>query len=269
MKTMSKISSTLSRIAMGGMVTSFVITTPFMPANAELRRYQFTSGDESIRIKTEAFDALADIGITLLAVENLVTPAPGFDYGWILLPPPTSPGERGTTFEFLYDEDTNIFIPLPTSETGGTFEYNGSIFLGIDQTKFNLPSVLQLGEISATVTDELDSLVFDTVTTNLPIWDIFLELPDALTADLENRTLSFDPIDLTFTTEFSEYLVAAALTQETADQVANLVPGLSIAVLRGDRTISQIPEPSSTLALMILGGGGVVSHLRKKTRNTR
>ena len=247
-------------------VTTAVIATVAisLPAQAEFRPYRFVSGQESIRFDDEALNSLEAIGLNLSMVDNLVSPATGFEFGWPVVPPAATPGERGTTFEFLYDEDTDTFVP-----TSGTIEFNGSFFFDLDPTKFSLASPLQLGELSVFFLkgDENSPFPFeffatDTVTTNLPI--VSVNTFEAPTIDLDNRTWVLEPIELVFTQEFSNFLIDAAITPEAAEQVANLIPGLKVGETRGDRGFIPIsvPEPGSLLAILLTTGTALVA--RKK-----
>jgi hypothetical protein len=85
----------------------------------------------------------------------------------------------------------------------------------------------------------------------------------APTVDVEAGTWFLEPIELIFTQEFSDFLVDAALTQETADQVVSLIPGLKFGEARGDRGFvpletTSVPEPSSLLGLFMAAGIAVM-----------
>ena len=245
-------------------VTTAAIATVVisLPAQADFRSYRFVSGKESIRLDDEALNSLEDIGLELLMIDNLVPPATGFDFGWPVVPPATTPGDRGTTFEFLYDEDLDIFLP-----TSGTIEFNGSFSFALDPTRFSLPSPLELGDLSVFFIEgdpnspfPFEFFATDTVTTNLPIMSV--NTFEAPTVDLENRTWFLEPIELIFTQEFSDFLADAAITQEAADQVASLIPGLKIGEARGDRGFVPVPEPSTLLAILMVTGTALMG--RKK-----
>jgi hypothetical protein len=255
-KTTASVSSLLS------VITAAIATvTISLPAKAaDFRPYRFVSGQESIRLDADALNSLEAIGLTLSSVDNLVSPATGFDFGWPVVPPATTPGDRGTSFEFLYDEDTDTFVPI-----SGTIEFNGSFFFDLDPTKFSLASPLELGELSVFFNEKFEFFATDTVTTNLPIMSV--NTFEAPTIDLENRTWFLEPLELVFTPEFSDFLINAAITQESANQVASLIPGLKVGEARGDRgfiplNTASVPEPSSLLAIFMVTGTALVA--RKK-----
>lgn len=229
-----------------------------LPAKAqEFRPYRFVSGQESIRLDPDALNSLEDIGLTLSRTDNLVPPATGFDFAWPVVPPAANPGDRGTTFEFLFDEETDTFVP-----TSGTIEFNGAFSLEVDPTKFNLESPLKLGELSVFFDENFEFFATDTVTTDLPILSV--NTFEAPTIDLENGTWALEPIELIFTPEFSDFLVNVATTQEVADRVASLIPGLKLGEARGDRGFApseaaSVPEPSSLLAIFMVMGTALVA----------
>jgi len=222
-------------------------------ANAEFRPYQIVSGKESFRLNADALNSLEAIGLTLTSVENLGLPESGYDFAWPVLPPPTTPGERGTTSQFVYDEITDTFFSIPNS---GTVEFDGSFFFEVDPTRFNLASPLELGELSV-VFDDVEFAAIDTVTTNISIITVNT---DALpTVDLDNQMWFIEPVKLLLTQEFSDFLVDASITQETADQVAALIPNLQIGEGRVDRGFipletNSVPEPSSLIGIFVMAG---------------
>lgn len=238
-------------------ITAAIATiTISLPAKAaDFKPYRFVSGKESIRLDADALNSLKDIGLNISAVDNLVPPATGFDYGWPVVPPATNAGDRGTNFEFLYDEET--FVP-----TSGTIEFNGSFSFDVDPTKYSLSSPLQLGELSVFFDENFEFFATDTITTDIPILSV--NTFEAPTIDLEEQTWFLEPIELVFTPEFSDFLSNAARTQETADQVASLIPGLKIGEARGDRGFvliktASVPEPSSILAILMVMGTALVA----------
>jgi len=190
--------------------------------------------------------SLEAIGLTLSNIDELVPPATGYDFAWPVVPPSTILGNRGTTFEFLFDQ-------------GGVFSF------AVDPTRYSLISPLELGELSVFFTDDFSFFAIDTVTTNVPILSV--NTFSAPTVDVEAGTWFLEPIELIFTQEFSDFLVQAALTQETADQVASVIPGLKFGEARGDRGFvplktTSVPEPSSLLGLLMAVGTACI--LRKK-----
>jgi hypothetical protein len=232
-----------------------------LPAKAEFMPYRFVSGKESIRLDLDTINSLEAIGLTLSGIDELVPPATGYDFAWPVVHPPTASGDRGTTFEFLFDEETDTFLP-----TSGTIEFNGSFFFEVDPTRYSLTSPLQLGELSVFFTDLFSFFAIDTITTNVPIMSV--NTFGAPTVDVEAGTWFLEPIELIFTQEFSDFLVDAALTQETADQVASLIPGLKIGEARGDRgfvplEVNSVPEPSSLVGILLVAGTACITKKRR------
>lgn len=220
-----------------------------LPAKADFQPYRFVSGQESIRLNSDTLEILEDIGLTLSIVENLVPPSEGFDFGWPVVPPASTSGDRGTNFEFLYDEDTDTFVPI-----SGTIEFSGSFFFDLDPTKYNLASPLEIGELSVFFDENFEFFATDTVTTNLPVMSV--NTFEAPTIDLVNQTWFLEPIELIFTQEFSDFLVDVAITPEAANDVANIVPGLKVGEARGDRGFlaletAPVPEPTNLLAILM------------------
>lgn len=256
---LKKINATISSLL--SVITAATVTMSSLPVTAaDFKPYRFVSGKESIRLDADALNSLQAIGLTLSVVDNLVPPAKGFDFGWPVLPPASNPGDRGTSFEFLYDEETDTFVPI-----SGTIEFNGSLFFDFDPTKFSVASPLQLGELSVFFNENYEFFAIDTVTTNLPIMTV--NTFEAPTIDLKNRTWFLEPIELVFTTEFSNFLINAAITPESANEVASLIPGLKIGEARGDRGFipldtASVPEPSILLAMFVVTGTVLVA--RKK-----
>ncbi|MCA2813439.1 MAG: PEP-CTERM sorting domain-containing protein [Microcystis sp. M090S1] len=236
------------------------LTVSSSPAKAEFLPYRFVSGKESIRLDATTLISLEAIGLTLSNIDELVPPATGYEFAWPVVPPSTILGNRGTTFEFLFDQETDTFLP-----TSGTIEFSGVFSFAVDPTRYSLISPLELGELSVFFTDYFSFFAIDTVTTNVPILSV--NTFSAPTVDVEAGTWFLEPIELIFTQEFSDFLVHAALTQETADQVASVIPGLKFGEARGDRGFvplktTSVPEPSSLLGLLMAVGTACI--LRKK-----
>ena len=220
-----------------------------LPAKADFLPYRFVSGQESIRLAPDTLKTLEDIGLNLSVVENLVPPAEGFDFGWPVVPPANTSGDRGTNFEFLYDEDTDTFVPI-----SGTIEFSGSFFFDLDPTRYSLALPLEIGELSVFFDENFEFFATDTVTTNLPVMSV--NTFEAPTIDLVNQTWFLEPIELIFTQEFSDFLVDVAITPEAANDVANILPGLKVGEARGDRGFvaletAPVPEPTNLLAILI------------------
>jgi hypothetical protein len=218
------------------------------PVKAQFKPYQVVSGKESIELDSDAIATLESIGLSIESIDNTANPAPGYDFAWSLLPPPTKEGDRGTTFQFLYDEQTDAFAPL-----SGTTELTGSFLFDVDQTKLNLGSQLQLGDLSVSFDPNLGFVATDTATTNLPIFTVnTFSVPSV---NLSQQTWFLEPIDIVFTQEFSDFLVAAGASQSIA--------GLKIGEARGDRNfvpvnVPKTPEPVSVLAILLATGAGLL-----------
>lgn len=218
------------------------------PVKAQFKPYQVVSGKESIKLDPSAIATLESIGLSVESVDNTANPAPGYDFAWSLLPSPSTPSDRGTTFTFLYDEQTDVFAPL-----SGTTELLGSFVFNVDQNKLNLDSQLQLGDLSVSFDPNLGFLATDTATTNLPIFTV--NTFSAPSVNLSDRTWFLEPIDIVFTQEFSDFLVAAGASQSIA--------GLKLGEARGDRNFVRIdvpktPEPASILAILLATGAGLI-----------
>ena len=125
--------------------------------------------------------SLEAIGLTLSNIDELVPPATGYDFAWPVVPPSTILGNRGTTFEFLFDQETDTFLP-----TSGTIEFSGVFSFAVDPTRYSLISPLELGELSVFFTDDFSFFAIDTVTTNVPILSV--NTFSAPTVDVEAGT---------------------------------------------------------------------------------
>lgn len=216
-----------------GLTTTVLVSAP-LPVKAEARVYEFVSGKESIRFDAEGLDVLESLGLSLASVENTAVPAPGYTYGFDLLPASSAPN-GDSTFTFSYDDVTGEFIPL-----GGTVDLIGSVFFDVDTTKLNLPPQLEVGDFSAEPSVDLN--VRDTANTGLPIFTLIPTAPVDVDLDSQTVTLNFDMLA---SQEFSDFLVTAGASTQIA--------GLKLGEIQGDRNIAgvaEVPEPSSVLAVL-------------------
>ncbi|MCC5666491.1 PEP-CTERM sorting domain-containing protein [Nostoc sp. CHAB 5784] len=224
-----------------GLTTTVLVSAP-LAAHAESKVYKFVSGYESIRLNTSTLEELESLGLSLTSVENTAVPAPGYTYGLKYVPSPL-----GNDFNFSYDELTNEFESI-----SGTVDLTGSIFFDVDTTKLNLPPQLELGDLFAE--PALDFNVTDTVTTGLPIFTLVGSAPTNV--DLQNQTVRLN-FDAFITQEFSDFLVAAGATKQIA--------GLKLAEIQGDRTITQVPEPGTALAILMAASAALGVRRRRSS----
>jgi len=234
-----------------GLTTTVLVSAP-LPVKAEARVYEFVSGKESIRLDTEGLEALESLGLSLASVENTAEPAPGYPYAFDVLPASSGPNVRGSTFTFSYDDTTGEFIPL-----GGTVELIGSVFFDVDTTKLDLPPQLEVGDFSAPVEPNAPFVVIDTVTTDLPIFNLVPTAPTNV--DLENQTVKLN-FDMFATQEFSDFLVAAGASTPIA--------GVKLGDIQGDRVIAEVaevPEPGSVLAILMTASAALAVGKRRRS----
>ncbi|NEP53582.1 MAG: PEP-CTERM sorting domain-containing protein [Moorea sp. SIO3C2] len=224
-----------------GLTATIVLWAP-LPAQAEFILYQETGGKESIRFDGDGRAVLESIGLSLDlgSIENTASPAPGFSFAFGLLPPSSDPSVRGSTFSFLYDDETDVYIPL-----SGTEELFGSVFFDVDTTKLSLEPQLEIGDFSIAFDANFDFFVTDTANTGLRLFD--LDSSGSPSVDLTTQTSNLEDIELRISQEFSDFLVAAGASRPVA--------GLKIFEARGDRTFAEpssteVPEPGSALALL-------------------
>ncbi|MCL6754110.1 PEP-CTERM sorting domain-containing protein [Nostoc sp. CCCryo 231-06] len=222
------------------LTTTVAISAP-LSAQAQAKVYKIVDGYESIRFDTEALEELQSLGLSLASVQNTAVPAPGYTYGLGYVPSPV-----GNDYSFSYDEITQEFTSL-----SGTVDFTGSIFFNVDTDKLNLPPQLELGNLSAE--PAVDFNVKDTVTTGLPIFALVPTAP--VNVDLNNQTVKLNFAALA-TQEFSDFLVTAGASKPIA--------GLKLGDVQGDRTITPVPEPSTTLALLIAASSALA--IRKRHR---
>ena len=125
-------------------LTSVIAFNSVLPVKAEPVIYIETGGKESLSFDPDGLAVLESIGLSLASVENTDTPAQGYDYAFNILPPSSDPNIRGTDWVFSYDQETGNYEVI-----SGTTEFTGSIFFNVDQNKLSLPSVLEIGNFSA------------------------------------------------------------------------------------------------------------------------
>ncbi|QFS50129.1 PEP-CTERM sorting domain-containing protein [Nostoc sphaeroides] len=225
-----------------GLTTTAAIFAP-LSAHAEAKIYKVVSGYESIRFDTEALEELKSLGLSLASVQNTAVPAPGYTFGIRNVPSPV-----GNDYTFSYDEITQEFITL-----SGTVDFTGSIFFNVDTDKLNLPAQLELGNLS--VEPAVDFNVKDTVTTGLPIF--FLVPTAPINVDLNNQAVKLK-FEAFITQEFSDFFVNAGASKP--------ITGLKLADVQGDRTITQVPESSTTLALLIAASSALAMRKRHRAK---
>ena len=225
---------------------SIIASSLTLPAWAAPVIYRETGGKESINLDPEGLSILEDVGLTFVSGENTALPAPGFTYGWALLPPNSSPNVRGTDFSFSYDADTDVYIPV-----AGTEEFSGTLLFEVDSTKLNLGSQLVLGNLSASFNDRFEFSAVDTATTNLRLFDV--KSSGAPVIDVESQSWFLEDIEILATQEFSDFLNAAGAELS--------ITGTRIATVRGDRvfvpendTAKSVPEMTSLIGLFGFSG---------------
>ncbi|GAB1543994.1 hypothetical protein NUACC21_66700 [Scytonema sp. NUACC21] len=225
-------------------VTAAIVAQAPLPVKAEAKVYQFVGGKESVNVDAEALEVLESLGLSLAFVENTAEPAPGYTYGFNVLPASSDPNNPISNFTFSYDDVTQEFIPL-----NGTVDLTGSIFFNVDTTKLALPPQLEIGDLFAQPAIDLD--VLDRANTGLPVFTLEPLAPPKV--DLNNQTVTLN-FDTFIAQEFSDFLVAAGADVPIA--------GLKFGEIQGDRNIALVPEPSSALAILMVGAVLAASKLR-------
>lgn len=235
-----------------GLTATIALHTP-LPVKAEAKIYEFVSGKESFRFNAEGLNALESLGLSFTSARSTAVPAPGYTAAFDLVPGSSDRSDRGSPFTFSYDDVTGEFIPL-----SGTVDFTGSLFFNVDTTKLALPPQLELGNLSAQPAIDLD--VIDTISTGLPIFTLEPSAPTRV--DLNNQTVTLN-FDTFISQQFSDFLVAAGANTPIA--------GLRVGDVQGDRKIAEVPEPTSALAILIIGAAipavGFANAARKLRRN--
>lgn len=241
-------------------LTSVIAFNSVLPVKAEPVIYIETGGKESLSFDSDGLTVLERIGLSFASVENTDTPALGYDYAFDILPPSSDPSLRGTDWVFSYDEETANYEAI-----SGTTEFIGSVFFNVDQTKLNLPAVLEIGDFSAFFEINTDPnipqpfFVFLTDTANTGLKVFTTVEPGLPNVDLVDNTWSLEPLGILLTKEFSDFLIAAGATES--------VEGLQVAVARGDRTFTpfaaSVPEPTNLVGIFSIAGLGLIMKLKK------
>ncbi|WP_414755660.1 PEP-CTERM sorting domain-containing protein [Anabaena sp. CCY 9910] len=233
-------------------LTSAIALNTVLPVHAEPQVYLEVGGRESLELNPDTLDILKDIGLTFLSSENTALPAPGFSIGSALLPPSSVPGVRGTTFTFLYEDDSLLYVPL-----GGTEEFSGSFAFSVDTSKLTgLGSELRIGNFSNAFDETFNFFITDTLTTNLRILDVTSSgVPKV---DLNSRTWELEGLELFFSQEFSTFLERAGATRS--------VVGLKFADAKGDRSFVPVSVPESSTVIPLFISISVLGAINFKNR---
>lgn len=231
-------------------LASVIFLNTVLPAQAEAQVYSEVGGKESLELNTKTLNILEDIGLSFISADSTATPAPGFSIGSALVPPSSTPGVRGTTFTFLYDQEQEppLYVPL-----SGTEEFSGSFTFDVDTNKLNgLGSEFKIGNFSNAFDENFSFSITDTLTTNLPILDVASSgIPDV---DLNSQTWELQGLELFLSEEFSNFLETAGATQS--------VTGLKFADAKGNRSfvLVSVPEGSNGIPLFIfISIGGAIA----------
>lgn len=238
-------------------LTAFATVTINTPAVAEPRLYLETGGQESLNLDPNGLAILEGIGLTLSSANSTTTPKPGFDIGALMLPPSSTPGVRGTTAVFLYDDDDGFYFPV-----SGTEEFLGTLVFDVDNNLLpGLDSQFVFGNFSNIFDETFTTVIRDTSGISLPPLFPALEVANDRppNVDLTTGTWFLEDIEIVISQELSDFLVAAGASQSVA--------GVPFAEARGDRTfvLLSVPEPSMITA--ILTTGLAAFSLRKRKSN--
>ncbi|NEQ88137.1 MAG: PEP-CTERM sorting domain-containing protein, partial [Moorea sp. SIO2I5] len=188
-------------------------------------------------------------------------PVPGFSLGFSILPRSSDPNVRGNTFQFLYDEETDVLTPF-----SGATAFTGSIFFDVDTTKIDLPSRFEIGDLSASFDPiSVDFSLTDTANTGLRIFDSE-PLANPI-VDLANQTWSLEPLLISVSEDFSNFLIDAQVAAGVTDPI--VTEGVLIAIARGDRTFveassTKVPEPGSVLAVITAASAALAVGKRRR-----
>lgn len=219
-------------------LTSAIAFNTFFPAQAEPIVYIETSGIASLQLEESTLTTLESIGLSLEGdgFTNTAEPFPGFSIASVMLPPSNTPGIRGSTFTFFVDSNGD------SNPLSGTEEFTGSFIFNVDTNKLDLDSQLVIGEFSNSFDENFRFALTDTVTTQLPVFNV--ELLD-LIIDVNTQMTTLE-LNLNFTESFSDFLIAAGATQSIA--------GLKFSQNLETRTFvpltsQSIPESTSVIAL--------------------
>ncbi|OPF15004.1 PEP-CTERM sorting domain-containing protein [Microcystis aeruginosa KW] len=236
-------------------LTSLIVFNPVLSVKAEPQVYRIVGGRASLNLDVGTLSILEDIGLTLTSAESTTPPAPGFEIGSALLPPSSDTNVRGTTFTFLYDDDPYLYLPL-----GGAEELTGNFVFSVDTNKLSgLGTELMIGNFSNAFDENFSFFLTDNLDTNLRIFDVVSSA--APVVDLTSQTFVLEGIELFLSQEFSDFLINAGATRSVA--------GFKFADDLGERSFVLVstPEPSLTVALILVAGGCIVSLLKKSQKN--
>ncbi|NEO70909.1 PEP-CTERM sorting domain-containing protein [Moorena sp. SIO3H5] len=245
-----------------GLTATIALYAP-LPAQAQPILYDETGGKESITLDPDGLAVLESIGLSVNidSIEQTAEPAPGFSFAFSVLPRSSDPNVLGNSFQFLYDEETDFFLPF-----SGSTELSGSIFFDVDTTKIDLPPVFEIGDLSA----RFDPTTFefsltDTANTGLAIFDS--QPPGNPVFDLPNQTWSLDPLLISISEDFSNFLIDAQVAAGVTDPI--VTEGVLIAIARGDRTFveagsTQVPEPGSVFAVITAASAALAVGKRRR-----
>lgn len=220
-----------------GLTTTVLVSAP-LAVHAESRVYREIGGKESIRFDPNALTVLESLGLSLGESESTIEPDPGFTYGLALLPPSSDPNVLGTDFQFRYDPETKVYIPLGEIE-----RFSGRVAFNVDTSKLALPS--QRVDFNGFAIDFDSGFNFYVESNGLRLFDV--ESSGSPTFDLNTNTWTLQNIDLLASQDFSDLLVAAGASTPIA--------GLKLGEAQGERAFidvaaTQVPEPGSTLAIL-------------------
>jgi len=223
-----------------GFATASVVSTQ-LSVQAQTKNYQIQSGTTSLSIDKTL---LQSIGLNFNSAVDTATPAPGFDFGFGIIPPSSDAGVVGSDFTFSYDNATRAYAPV-----SGTIEHTGSLVFDVDTTKLALLSPLQIGDFSIGFDDD-GLFVRDTFSTGLRVFD--LKTNNAPVFD--GRNLQLTGADVLVSQEFSNALSYAG-------------SGLDLTGLKvGQAQISAtaVPEPEANAAMAALITAGVAVAMKKR-----
>lgn len=228
-------------------LTVALVSNIVLPAEGKLRYYQETGGRENFAFDSAGLAALEEVGLTLESFTSTDTPPPGYEESLRFLTPSEDP-VRSNWF-FVYDEETGFYEDL-----GPDGVFLGAATFSVDQTKLDLPPLLEVGDFAITihpnespnpfppevihVTDESGDIGVTLFTS------VALSFPEI---DLENRTWFLEPLDVLIHEEFSNFLLEAGATES--------LEGVRIATASAERVFVEVsvPEPSSIIGLISVG----------------
>lgn len=155
-----------------------------------------------------------------------------------LLPPSSDPNVLDTDFQFRYDPETGVYIPLGEIE-----RFSGRVFFNVDTNKLNLSS--QSVDFNVFAIDFTPGFDFYVESNGLRLFDV--DSSGSPTFDLNTNTWTLQNIDLLASQEFSDFLVAAGASTP--------IVGLKLGEAQGERAFidvaaTKVPEPGTALAIL-------------------